>query len=388
MTPYSPSACDAIDLRRLEHPALPDRVVGHRLADVVDDLGRLVDVGAVGDGDVLVDPGPDARPVRGDLDLAVGDGVDDAVEVAQRGPPQAEVLDRAGHAGDARRRRPWLNWFSMRISAPVEVVADEALRAEADRDPDDAEPGDRRPDVESELRRGSSARRSRRRRSGGRCAPRASSVSIRFLSSTADSSWAVPSVASRSSSALTIPWTKSRASRRRRADDRDDQDRTPRRGALRIVLSGGLSDPRHGGSATSSADRAGCRRRSGGGGDAGCPAVPSGAVEPVPAWPARRRREEFASAGPATAARPGRRSAEADGDRGGGLAGLRGELRDAARREPEGRAPDVDRRDDVAARVVDRRRDRVEPELVLADARSRSRAAGSGPAPRGAARAR
>ncbi len=37
--------------------------------------------------------------------------------------------------------------------------------------------------------------------------PSVSSVSIRFLSSTADSSWAVPSVASRSSIALTTPWT-------------------------------------------------------------------------------------------------------------------------------------------------------------------------------------
>ena len=44
-------------------------------------------------------------------------------------------------------------------------------------------------------------------------APSVSSVSIRFLSSTALSSWAVPSVASRSSSVLTMPWTNRRASR-------------------------------------------------------------------------------------------------------------------------------------------------------------------------------
>ena len=44
------------------------------------------------------------------------------------------------------------------------------------------------------------------------CVPRPSRVSIRLRSSTALSSWAVPSVASRSSSALTIPWTKMRAS--------------------------------------------------------------------------------------------------------------------------------------------------------------------------------
>ena len=45
------------------------------------------------------------------------------------------------------------------------------------------------------------------------CAPRPSRVSIRFLSSTALSSWAVPSVASRSRSALTIPCTNRLASR-------------------------------------------------------------------------------------------------------------------------------------------------------------------------------
>ena len=37
-------------------------------------------------------------------------------------------------------------------------------------------------------------------------------MSIRFLTSTADSSWAVPSDVSRSSSALTTAWTAPRAS--------------------------------------------------------------------------------------------------------------------------------------------------------------------------------
>ena len=65
-------------------------------------------------------------------------------------------------------------------------------------------------------------------------------------------------------------------------------------------------------------------------------------VEPAAAWPL------------------GGGSAEADGDRAGGLADLLGELRDAARGDPERRAPDVDGGDDLAARVVDRGRDRVE----------------------------
>ena len=48
-------------------------------------------------------------------------------------------------------------------------------------------------------------------------APRPSRVSMRLRSSTALSSCAVPSVASRSSSALTIPWTKMRASQQARS---------------------------------------------------------------------------------------------------------------------------------------------------------------------------
>ena len=50
--------------------------------------------------------------------------------------------------------------------------------------------------------------------------PSWSSVSIRFLSSTADSSWAVPSVASRSIRALTMPWTNSSAAARTSATAR------------------------------------------------------------------------------------------------------------------------------------------------------------------------
>ena len=105
VTPYSPSASIRSTCGARGRGA-SSRVGGHLRADLVDDLGRLVDVGAVGDRDVLVDARPDAGQVRGDLDLAVGHRVDDAVEVAQGRPPQAEVLDRAGDPGDASPRRP------------------------------------------------------------------------------------------------------------------------------------------------------------------------------------------------------------------------------------------------------------------------------------------
>ena len=115
-------------------------------------LDRLVDVGPERDRHVLVDPGPGPRPVGGDLDLAVRDGVDDAVEVAQRRPPQAEVLDRAGDAGDRDDVAP-AELVLDEDQAAVQVVADEALGPEADGDADDAEAGDGRADVEPERAR-------------------------------------------------------------------------------------------------------------------------------------------------------------------------------------------------------------------------------------------
>ena len=150
VTPYSPRA----STRSTRGASMTRRFQagsdGHLATDVVDDLDRLVDVRAVGDGDVLVDPRPDPGQVAGDGDLAVGDRVDDAVEVAQRRPPQAEVLDRAGHAGDPDDVA-LAELVLDEDERAVEVVADEVLGAEPDGDPDDAEAGDRRTDVEAEL---------------------------------------------------------------------------------------------------------------------------------------------------------------------------------------------------------------------------------------------
>src|SRR6476660_5844398 len=59
--------------------------------------------------------------------------------------------------------------------------------------------------------------------------------------------------------------------------------------------------------------------------------------------------------------------AQPDRDGGRRLARLGRQLRDAPRRQAEGGPPDVHGGDDVAARVVDGRGNRIEPELVLAD---------------------
>src|SRR4029079_3812240 len=74
----------------------------------------------------------------------------DAIEVAQRRPPQAEVLDRAGDSGDPDHVT-LAELVLDEDQGAVEVVADELLGAEADGDAHDAEPGNRRPDVEVEA---------------------------------------------------------------------------------------------------------------------------------------------------------------------------------------------------------------------------------------------
>src|SRR3712207_5366563 len=83
-------------------------------------------------------------------DLAVRDGMDDAVEVAEGRPAEAEVLDRPAHPRD-RHHVALAELVLHEDQRAGEVVPDQALGAEADRDPDDAEPGDRGSDVEAQL---------------------------------------------------------------------------------------------------------------------------------------------------------------------------------------------------------------------------------------------
>ena len=156
-----------------------------------------------------------------------GHGVDDAVEVAQGRPAQAEVLDRAADPGD-RDDVALAVLVLDQDQRAVEVVVDEALGAEADGDPDDAEPGDGRPDVEVEGAEDHDPGDHDDEEADHVRPPSSSSVSIRFWTSIADSSWAVPSVASRSSSALTIPWTSDgRDAQGDEGDDDDDEDPQP-----------------------------------------------------------------------------------------------------------------------------------------------------------------
>jgi hypothetical protein len=76
--------------------------------------------------------------------------VDHAIEVADRRPPQVEVLDRASDTREAHDVA-LAELVLDEDQRAVQVVADEGLRPEPDGDPDHAEPRHGRSDVQAEL---------------------------------------------------------------------------------------------------------------------------------------------------------------------------------------------------------------------------------------------
>ncbi len=140
---------DPFDVRRLEQPVVPGLLVGHVASDPVDDVGRPIDEIGRRKPDLLRDPRPASCQVGGHDHGRVRHGVDVAVEVAQRRPPERQILDRALDAGD-------LDHVALAVLVlhqdhrAVEVVLDQALGAESDGDADDAEAGHGGPDIDAE----------------------------------------------------------------------------------------------------------------------------------------------------------------------------------------------------------------------------------------------
>ena len=204
-------------------------------------------------------------------------------------------------------------------------------------------------------------------------------MSIRFWSSTAVSSWAVPSAASRSIRVLTSPWTKLPAdrtsattttariatSRPRPRCPRIGQERLadaakrqvvvaghrPRTSALLGQLVGRRADSvgrgRHRLAGRADWRRQGdrtlvlrCTRAGGRPGRMACVRTRRrGGADSAPGRGVRCRGSAVERAVRTAVERPARRATQPHRDRRSGLAGLGGELRDAARREPEGRDP-------------------------------------------------
>src|SRR5690349_16586739 len=171
--------------------------------------------------------------------------------------------------------------------------------------------------------------------------PRSSSVSIRFWSSTALSSLAVPSATSRSSSALTMPCTNRPARRMARTATMTMSSTGTRlcrtKSEISAALNWGIA-----------------------------PRVPSPRAG-GPHLGGRGDRCDGSDRGDRLAGRD--RGTESDRDRRRGFARLCRELGHPTWGEAERRAPDVDRGDDVAAGVMDRGTHGVQTELVLADRR-------------------
>ena len=140
---------DPYHRRRLDEPVAPRGILGEPGANLVDDRGRALSVGVVGDRDVEVDPRPDARVVRRHRDLPVRHAVHRAVEVAERRAAQAEVLDGAVDPGDADHV-PGAELVLQDDEDAGQPVLDEGLRPEPHGDPDHAEARHRRTDVEPE----------------------------------------------------------------------------------------------------------------------------------------------------------------------------------------------------------------------------------------------
>ena len=83
-------------------------------------------------------------------DVAVGDGVDHAFNVAQHDRAQVDLFDRAADAVDVGRIAE-ADLILGDQEDPRDDVLDQRLRAEADRQADDAGAGQHRRDVDVEL---------------------------------------------------------------------------------------------------------------------------------------------------------------------------------------------------------------------------------------------
>ena len=122
------------------------------LADLLDDLLQQVEVGVVGDGELQLVDHPVAAHVLHRTERAERHGVEIAAVVAQLDRAQGEALDRAlVAAADDVLADP--ERVVEQVEDPRDHVLDQGLRAEADRDADDAGAGDQRRDLHAHGRK-------------------------------------------------------------------------------------------------------------------------------------------------------------------------------------------------------------------------------------------
>src|SRR5271154_3811812 len=139
------AAFDLIDAEALgvgDGDVLEVGVVAEVVGDFAEDGDDFVGVGAGVDRDVEIGDGVVAGEIGDGGDLVVGDDVEGAVGVANGGAAEGEVLDGPLDAGDVDDLADVVLVFDENEGA-VEHVLEDALRAEADRDAQNASRGEK-----------------------------------------------------------------------------------------------------------------------------------------------------------------------------------------------------------------------------------------------------
>ena len=145
-------ALDAPHLGRLEDAASPRGIARHTpSATRLDDLLRLVDVGAVGHLDVEQRPGPLLRHVADPVDRAVGDVPHGAARPSRMRVVRSVTASTVPVASPTSMMSPTPYWSSTSMKMPGQEVLHQALGAEAEGDARDAGAGDQRPQVHPQL---------------------------------------------------------------------------------------------------------------------------------------------------------------------------------------------------------------------------------------------
>ena len=128
------------------------------LADPLEDLLHLAEVGVVGDLELHLHDRPVAAVVGDRVDAAERNRVDRAGRRAQRQRARVDALDVAADAGDLDVFVDPEGIVEKEEQAGDQVL-DEGLRAEADGQAEDPGAGEHRADIRRRARRGSSGRR-------------------------------------------------------------------------------------------------------------------------------------------------------------------------------------------------------------------------------------
>ena len=140
---------DALALERLEQVRREFRVGRNLLADLLEDLADLFDIGVEGDAEGQLLDHPVAAEILDLADLAIRYRRQRAALMTQRNRPDRDLLHGPLGAGRLDVFAEAEGVVDQEEQAGHHVL-DQRLRAEADRQAEDAEAGDQRPDIDAD----------------------------------------------------------------------------------------------------------------------------------------------------------------------------------------------------------------------------------------------